>query len=263
MRPGGLELTKKAFDICKLPKAAKVLDIGCGYGDTAAFLESEYGFSVTGMDTSAEVLLKAREKHPGINFVEGDGQWLDFDSLSFECVLMECVLSLMSNPVEAIHEAYCALKKGGYLIIHDLYLPHPSNDDFKALEQIRKAKLEHAREVRDDHYDAQHPDECSSCQMDKDSCVESCQVSQHQHVESPCPDEHLSPCTVDGALVMDEIYASLNELELEKILFEDRKADLDSYVASAIFSGRDLSDCYNKRKGKSKMSYFLIVARKV
>ena len=224
MHPGGMEITKYAFGSCALPKSAKILDIGCGFGDTAAFLAGEYGYSITGMDISAEVITRARERHPDIVFIEGDGQWLEVESLSFDCVLMECTLSLMSNPVEAIHEAYCTLKKGGYLIIHDLYLPYPSKDDFKKIRQIKKSKLD--------------------------------------HTHSSCSDKILSPCTVDGALIMDDIFAAMNELELEKVLFEDMKMKLDSYVASIVFSGNDMSSYSNVRQGKSKISYFLLIARK-
>jgi len=151
--PGGIDITKRAFEACDLPTSAKILDIGCGCGDTAAYLAGEYGFSVTGIDNSAEAISQAKGKHPGIEFIEGDGQWLDFASLSFDCVLIECALSLMSHPVEAIHEAYCVLKEGGYIIIHDLYLPNPSAEDFAILEQIKKSKREHAMQIKADYYD--------------------------------------------------------------------------------------------------------------
>jgi hypothetical protein len=53
---------------------------------------------------------------------------------------------------------------------------------------------------------------------------------------------------------------AINELGFERMLFEDRKADLDSYAASMIFSGGN--SCRGTRQGKSKMSYFLMVLRK-
>ena len=224
-RPGGLEITKKAFDICGLPKSAKVLDIGCGQGDTAAFLKDEYGFSMTGVDKSAEAISHANEKHPGCKFLEGDGQWLDFESLSFDCVLMECTLSLTSNPVEAIHEAFCVLKEGGWLVIHDLYLPQPSEEDLDILEQIKKSK-----------------------EMPKDG--------------GACCEDLPSSCTVNGALVLNDIYEVLAELGIEVVLFEDRKTDLDNFVASLIFSGGSLEDYCELKKSKSKASYFLLIARK-
>jgi len=169
----------------------------------------------------------------------------------------------MTNPVEAIHEAYCTLRKGGYLIIHDLYLPHPSNDDLNKLEQIKKSKIEHAMRASADHSENDsRSGECKEgCQNSDDSCSENCQLPQQQ-IEPSCPDGLLPECTVDGALIMDDIYAALNELELEKVLFEDREADLTNYAASMIFSGNDTNCCRDARKGKSKMSYFLMAARK-
>jgi SAM-dependent methyltransferase len=225
IRPGGFEITKKAFDICGMPKLAKILDIGCGFGDTATYLKNEYGFCVTGIDKSAEAVSQAKEKHPGLEFMEGDGQSLDFGSLSFDCVLMECTLSLMPNPVEAVHEAFCVLKEGGYFITHDLYLPHPSEENLEVLEQIKKSKEEHKK-------------------------------------EGSCSEERPSSCTVNGALVLKDIDATLDELGLEVVLFEDRKSDLDSFAASLIFNGGSVDDYRGGTHDKSKMSYYLQVARK-
>ena len=219
--PGGIEITKRAFDICSLPKSAKVLDIGCGHGDTAAYLTSGYGFSVTGLDKSTESITQAKQKHPDIEFIKGDGQWLDFDSLSFDCVLIECALSLMTLPVETIHEAYCVLKEGGYLIIHDLYIPHPSNEDLEIIAKTGK--------------------------------------SNEEQIEGACREERKSTCTVNGALVLNEIHNALSELGFRPVLFEDRKTDLDSYAASLIFNGSDSKDLY---QSKTKLSYFLMLVRK-
>ena len=223
--PGGLDITKKAFDICGLPKSAKILDIGCGYGDTAAFLNNDYGFSVTGIDKSTEAISVAKKNNPGLEFVEGDGQWLDFDSLSFDCVLMECTLSLMPNPVESIHEAFCVLKEGGYLVVHDLYLPNPSEEELEIITRIKKSAVEEKKE--------------GSC-----------------NVERPLS------CTVNGALVLTDIYTALDELNFNKIMFEDRKADLDSFAASMIFGGESVDNYSGAKQGKSKVSYFLMIMRK-
>ena len=224
--PGGMEITKKAFDVCDLPKSAKILDIGCGYGDTAAFLNSEFGFSVKGIDKSAEAISISKKNHPGLEFIECDGQWLDFESLSFDCVLMECALSLMPNPVESIHEAFCVLKDDGYLIIHDLYLTHPSAEELEVIARIKKSKAEEKK-------------------------------------EGACHDERPLSCTVNGALVLTDIYAALEELGFGKVLFEDRKEDLDSLAASLVFSGESLAGYSVKKQGKSEISYFLMIARKV
>ena len=230
-RPGGLEITRRAFDVCAFAKSAnlvKILDVGCGRGDTAAYLEDEYGFCVTGIDSSAEAVSHAKEKHPGIEFMEGDGQALEFESLSFDCVLMECTLSLMPNPVEAIHEAFCVLKEGGYLIVHDLYIPRQSEEYLEIIKQIKRSKTE------EKHY-------------------------------GDCGKERGPECTVNGALVMDDIFAALDELGFEVILFEDRKSDLAGFAASLIFEGGGVDEFLAGRRmkqDKSRISYFLLNAKK-
>ena len=227
MHPGGYEITKKAFDVCSLPKSAKVLDIGCGGGDTASYLAREYDLCMTGIDTSKEAISNAKEKYPEIEFIKGDGQFLDFDSLSYDCILMECTLSLIKNPIEAVHEAFCVLKKDGFIIIHDLYLPNPTNDDLDEITQLRDAKQKKSG--------------------------------------SDCGDG-LSPCTVNGALIMRYIDAVLDEVGFNVILFEDRKTDLDSFAAALIMDGENLEDyCGSQwsREQKSKISYFLLIAQKV
>ena len=49
----------------------RVLDLGCGTGEHARFLQEE-GFEVTGVDASEAQLAQAREGGPGPEFVKGD-----------------------------------------------------------------------------------------------------------------------------------------------------------------------------------------------
>lgn len=243
IRPGGMEMTGQAIEACQLRDKAKVLDIGCGRGQTAAFLTQKYGLEVTGLDISSSLLTEARAAYPDLQFVSGTGEALDFPSKTFDCVLLECTLSLIPNPVEAIHEAFCVLKDGGYLIISDLYLPDPSFADRAAIAAIKKHKLE------------------------------------KEHKGGECETEiRRSDCTIDGALILDELIAALNDLQFQKVLFEDRKSDLDSFVMSLIFQHGSLEN-YSQQQmqdsngdptgiscmalsGKSTPSYFLLVARK-
>jgi ubiquinone/menaquinone biosynthesis C-methylase UbiE len=121
--PGNFDLIKEAMDLCDFPKGARILDAGCGEGDTLAFLEDAYGVTCTGIDRSSEIIQRGREKHPLLDLREGEMEFLDFPSLEFDGVVMECALSLSSMRLEALHEAWCVLKKGGKLIITDLYAP--------------------------------------------------------------------------------------------------------------------------------------------
>ncbi|HMM35289.1 MAG TPA: class I SAM-dependent methyltransferase [Thermoanaerobaculia bacterium] len=51
--------------------STRLLDLGCGTGEHARFLQAE-GFEVTGVDASEAQLAQAREEGPGPEFVKGD-----------------------------------------------------------------------------------------------------------------------------------------------------------------------------------------------
>ena len=60
-----------AFDL----DGASILDIGCGFGDLLDYLHHSYpeaSFEYTGIDLMKEFIDVARDKHPGIEFVNTD-----------------------------------------------------------------------------------------------------------------------------------------------------------------------------------------------
>lgn len=54
-----------------IPKSARVLEIGCGIGDTLAALEPAHG---VGIDFSPAVIDVARARHPDLTFIVGDAE---------------------------------------------------------------------------------------------------------------------------------------------------------------------------------------------
>ncbi|HBF56442.1 MAG TPA: glycosyl transferase, partial [Afipia sp.] len=54
-----------------IPKNARVLEIGCGIGDTLAALKPAHG---VGIDFSPALVGIARERHPDLTFVVGDAE---------------------------------------------------------------------------------------------------------------------------------------------------------------------------------------------
>jgi len=120
--PGGFELTDQAIELCKFQEGAKILDIGCGEGDTCLHLQEKYGFQVTGIDTSPVAIEEGLRRHPYLDLKVGHGDYLEgFPSDDFDGVMMECVLSLTNMPEAVLRETYRILKKGGKLILSDLY----------------------------------------------------------------------------------------------------------------------------------------------
>lgn len=130
LRPGGLELTRRALDLwtaaqagpCPLQPGATVLDLGCGRGATARFLASQ-GLRVLALDPSAELLAQtAGPSTPGIAPLQGRAQALPLATASLDAVFCECVLSVTGAPTLVLAEAARALKPGGLLVLSDLYL---------------------------------------------------------------------------------------------------------------------------------------------
>jgi trans-aconitate 2-methyltransferase len=59
--------------IIRLAAPRRVVDLGCGPGNSTALLKARWPeAAVTGVDSSAELLATARRDHPGIDFVAGD-----------------------------------------------------------------------------------------------------------------------------------------------------------------------------------------------
>ena len=121
LRPGGLELTERAARFCEFATGDRVLDVGCGIGTTAAFLQNHFRVAAVGIDAATLLLAEAQEDYPALPLVRGDGARLPFASGLFSAVFCECVLSLLSNHQKALSEFYRVLRPGGHLVVADLY----------------------------------------------------------------------------------------------------------------------------------------------
>ena len=144
-RPGGFRVTDKALEKANYKKGSRILDIGCGGGDTVDYL-NKMGLKAEGIDINLAKIDEAKKTFPRINVKFGDGGFLDdYMSFTFDGIITECTLSTMLQPDEALHEAYCVLKKGGRLIITDYYEIDPDPQQVKAvaIEAARQARLPH------------------------------------------------------------------------------------------------------------------------
>ncbi|NJN93711.1 MAG: methyltransferase domain-containing protein [Anaerolineales bacterium] len=125
LRPGGLALTERALEVCDLPAGARVLDVGCGAGATVQYLQ-QWGYRAGGVDLSALLLREGRQKGPDLTFLQADGVCLPLADAQMDAVLAECSLSGLANTDAALVEFYRLLRRGGYLVVSDVYARNPA-----------------------------------------------------------------------------------------------------------------------------------------
>jgi len=119
LRPGGLEMTKQLIWLAKLKPGARILDLGCGFGGSAAFL-SNLGFNVVGIDKSRALIKRGRELFPELRLFEGNAENIPLEGERFDAALLECSLSLMDVD-SVLPEVSDILHPNGLLLISDVF----------------------------------------------------------------------------------------------------------------------------------------------
>jgi arsenite methyltransferase len=122
IRPGGLALTERTMEFCRFPVGSRLLDVGCGNGATVEYLRNHYQLDACGLDISSLLLGEGKSRDPELPLLRACGESLPFASGSLDGILCECVLSLLSEPVSALHEFNRVLGPNGMLIVSDVYL---------------------------------------------------------------------------------------------------------------------------------------------
>jgi SAM-dependent methyltransferase len=120
LRPGGLALTDRALEFCRIPREARVLDAGCGRGVTLKHLRERHGARCCGVDLSMEMLEGARCEDRGVPLVRARMEEMPFGDGAFQGVLCECALS-HANAEAAVREFSRVVEGGGFLVLSDLY----------------------------------------------------------------------------------------------------------------------------------------------
>ncbi|MFZ6027689.1 MAG: class I SAM-dependent methyltransferase [Chloroflexota bacterium] len=105
-----------------LPLESKILDYGCGYGRVCQQL-AEFGFSrPVGVDSSAEMIRRARQINPQLSFEVGAAADLPYPAGTFDAILLIAVLTCIPSD-EAQKQLIASLGRllrlGGILYIAD------------------------------------------------------------------------------------------------------------------------------------------------
>src|SRR2546425_1886350 len=90
----------------------RLLDVACGPGYVAATALAR-GAVPVGIDFSAGMVARARQRHPVIEFLEGDAERLPFEPSSFDAVVTNFGVPHLARPENAFAEARRVLRPGG------------------------------------------------------------------------------------------------------------------------------------------------------
>ncbi|MFE7062566.1 class I SAM-dependent methyltransferase [Sutcliffiella sp. NPDC057660] len=132
--PGGLELTKELMAKLDI-NDKKFLEVGCGTGQTSAYLY-ERGALLTTMDAHPLMVEKANTRFTEMGLtcqaIQGSIEKTDFTSNTFDYILAESVLSFTETS-SSLKEIHRILNSGG---------------TFLGLEMVKKSSLPKAIEER-------------------------------------------------------------------------------------------------------------------
>ena len=112
--PGGEAHTRRMLELAVLERGARILDMGAGAGETLRLLRA-LGFDAVGIDLSPcapEVL-------------QGDFFAAPFPDGSFDAVLSQCAFFVSGDVPGALREATRLLKRGGKLLLSDVFFEDP------------------------------------------------------------------------------------------------------------------------------------------
>ena len=121
--PGGIKLTKKIFVNEKINKSSRILDVGCGTGQTAAYLATSYGAKVTGLDINPIMIEKAKNRMTKyqlpVDIIQGSIEKCPLKNSEYDFIISESVLSFVNKP-RALKEIFRLLKHDGRFIANEL-----------------------------------------------------------------------------------------------------------------------------------------------
>jgi len=126
----------------KMSKSNCLLDVACGTGNHAGYLNKYY--KVEGLDLDAKMLSVARKKHPRIRFTNGD--MISFE-LNRQFDVVTCLFSSIgyvrtkTNLRKAINTMSKHLLPGGVLLVEPWFTPEQWNSGRVFVLQVDKPDL--------------------------------------------------------------------------------------------------------------------------
>ena len=105
-----------------VPRDARILDFGCGYGRTLAELQGAGYDALTGIDFSEPLIRRGLDENPTLDLQAYPGGPLPYEDDSFDAALMLAVFTCMPETrtqAETLLEIKRVLRPGGLLYVTD------------------------------------------------------------------------------------------------------------------------------------------------
>ena len=157
MERGHGPVGKQAIALMRIPRDARVLDVGCGSGwATRLFASVAANGSVTGIDISDEMIAVARESSESISNVDfeiASAETLPFSDCEFTHAFSMESLYYYHDIPKALSEIHRVLKPGGlFVTVVDLYWDNkPSHQWIDTLKvPVELLSMEEYRALFDD-----------------------------------------------------------------------------------------------------------------
>ena len=123
--PGGLRLSKNILSKEKIEETTAILDVGCGTGQTTAYLAEQYKCKLTSIDCNKVMLDKAKQRFQSlglqIDVRHGNAECLPVDDNTFDIILSESVIAFTDVSL-TIPEFRRVLKPDGVLLAIEMVL---------------------------------------------------------------------------------------------------------------------------------------------
>ncbi|WKB36938.1 methyltransferase domain-containing protein [Terrilactibacillus sp. S3-3] len=147
--PGGRPLTAAILRDAAIIPGEKVLDVGCGTGETSIYLAEKYHADVTAIDLHPKMVSYAKKRALAANgmltVMQADAEQLPFPGEQFDMILSESVTAFTHIEV-TLQEYYRVLKQGGRLFAIEMTIEEPlpasSQEEIKALYGVKKLLTE-------------------------------------------------------------------------------------------------------------------------
>lgn len=143
LHPGGRFSTEKILELCNIDRNKRVIDIGCGPGETTIYIAKKYGCHVTGIDIMPEMIKQAKENAIKkkvshlTKFETVDAMAPVYPDTSFDLAIFQAVL-IFGDKQKMLNFAYRALKNKGRVGAIELTW---RKDPTKEIKEIFSEKL--------------------------------------------------------------------------------------------------------------------------